>query len=140
MALNRQFEKPNIKQLIYCDRNNTPDIWSDIKKVLSYRPEIIKTILIVPEQGKHSISTYKTPNPLAPKFIYECIRRIFSRKSHECLSSDNKEKVIEVLIKFAKLYDGTDFSDQDKVGSMYDDVIHLDFTRIDQFTISKETE
>jgi len=34
MAMNQKFEKPNVRQLIYCDRNNTPDIWSDIKKVL----------------------------------------------------------------------------------------------------------
>ena len=42
--------------------------------------------------------------------IYECIKRIFSRKSHDCLSSENKPKVVEVLLKFARLYDGVDFS------------------------------
>ena len=41
--------------------------------------------------------------------IYECIKRIFGRKSHDCLSGENKPKVVEVMLKFAKLYDGIDF-------------------------------
>jgi hypothetical protein len=48
-------------------------------------------------------------NPICPQMIYECIKRIFGRKSHDCLSSENKPKVVEVILKFAKLYDGVDF-------------------------------
>lgn len=43
--------------------------------------------------------------------MYECIKRIFSRPNHECLSSENKPKVAEVILKFAKLYDGIDFKE-----------------------------
>jgi hypothetical protein len=38
------------------------------------------------------------------------MKRIFKRKSHDCLSGDNKPKVVEVILKFAKLYDGIDFN------------------------------
>ena len=40
--------------------------------------------------------------------IYECIKRIFGRKNHDCLSAANKPKVVEVILKFARLYDEHD--------------------------------
>lgn len=112
------------KQLIYLDRNNTPDVWSDIQKTIeksnkdskkqSVRP--YKTILILPEQHiDFDRSSYTTQNPICPQMIYECIKRIFGRKSHDCLSSENKPKVVEVILKFARLYDGVDFSNDESM-------------------------
>ena len=60
------------KQIIYLDRNNTPDVWGDIqntifkankgKKVKDY-----KTVLIVPEQHPDfDPSLYHTQNPICP--------------------------------------------------------------------------
>ena len=59
--------------------------------------------------------------------IYECIKRIFGRKSHDCLSSENKPKVVEVILKFAKLYDHTDLSDDGKLLEHFDSFLRLDF-------------
>ena len=53
--------------------------------------------------------------------IFECIKRIFGRKDHTCLSSENKPKVVEVILKFAKLYDGVDLSKDDILRSHFDD-------------------
>jgi hypothetical protein len=102
--------------LIYLDRNNTPSIWSDIDEAIrkgssSRKADDFKTILIIPEQAKFDMSLYNTVNSLSPQYIYECIKRIFGRKSHDCLSSENKPKVIEVILKFARLYDGVNFND-----------------------------
>ena len=47
--------------------------------------------------------------------MFECIKRIFSRKAHDCLSSENKPKVVEVVLKFAKLYDGVDFENEENI-------------------------
>jgi len=62
----------------------------------------------VPKQPK--FEQYVTPNPISPYLFYHCAKRIFSRASHECLSGSDKPKVIEVLLKFTKLYDNTEFS------------------------------
>ena len=59
--------------------------------------------------------------------IYECIKRIFGRKSHDCLSSENKPKVVEVILKFAKLYDGIDLQNDDKLKEHFDQVVRFDF-------------
>ena len=59
--------------------------------------------------------------------MFECIKRIFGRPSHDCLSASNKPKVVEVILKFAKLYDGADFYDSDQLLSYFDDFIRLDF-------------
>ena len=59
--------------------------------------------------------------------IYECIKRIFGRKDHECLSNKNPTKVIDVSLRFAKLYDGADMSDEKVLRQHFDDFIHLDF-------------
>ena len=70
-------------------------------------------MLIIPKQVPFDKTLYKHVNPLGPHFMYECIRRIFSRESHDCLSGDNKPKVVEVILKFVKLYDGIDFSNEE---------------------------
>lgn len=70
---------------------------------------------------------YSTHNPLGPHFIYQCIKRIFARKSHDCLSGDNKPKVIEVILKFVKLYDGTNFNEEEHLLSYFDNYLILDF-------------
>lgn len=59
--------------------------------------------------------------------MYECIKRIFSRKSHDCLSSENKPKVVEVILKFARLYDGIDFANDEQLRQHFDDFLRLDF-------------
>lgn len=59
--------------------------------------------------------------------IYECIKRIFGRKSHDCLSSDNKPKVVEVILKFAKLYDGVDFRNEQQLRKLFDVIVRIDF-------------
>ena len=59
--------------------------------------------------------------------IYECCKRIFGRKSHDCLSSENKPKAVEVLLKFAKLYDGIDFNSDADLRKYFDDFVRLDF-------------
>lgn len=59
--------------------------------------------------------------------MFECIKRIFGRKDHTCLSSENKPKVVEVILKFAKLYDGVDLSKDDVLRSHFDDFVRLDF-------------
>ena len=58
--------------------------------------------------------------------MYECINRIFGRQNHDCLSSANKPKVIEVILKFTKLYDGVDF-ESETISRGFDDFIRLDF-------------
>ena len=59
--------------------------------------------------------------------MFECIKRIFGRKSHDCLSSANKPKVVEIILKFAKLYDGVDLRRDDVLLSYFDDFVRLDF-------------
>ena len=64
--------------------------------------------------------------------MYECIKRIFMRKSHDCLSSENKPKVVEVILKFAKLYDGIDFNDEQQISKYFDHFIKLEFMRFSE--------
>ena len=70
---------------------------------------------------------YHTQNPISPQMMYECVKRIFGRKSHDCLSSANKPKVVEIILKFAKLYDGVDLKKDEELRSYFDDFVRLDF-------------
>jgi len=60
------------KQIIYLDRNNTPDVWGDIQRTItkankSKKVKEFKTVLIVPEQHPDfDASTYTTLNPICP--------------------------------------------------------------------------
>ncbi len=112
------------KTLIYLDRNNTPDIWPDIQKAIAQQRNS-RTILILPTQM--NVPAYRCQNPLSPAFFFECCNRIFKRPKHECLSSDNKPKVIEVLLKFQKLYDGCRFDDRAGLEGFFDEVVECDF-------------
>lgn len=64
--------------------------------------------------------------------MFECIKRIFGRPLHDCLSSANKPKVVEVILKFAKLYDGVDLSDDQILRTHFDDFVRLDFLQFGQ--------
>jgi hypothetical protein len=64
--------------------------------------------------------------------IYECVKRIFGRKQHECLSNSNRPKVVEISLRFAKLYDGVDLADQQVLRTYFDDFIYLDLLQFDQ--------
>ena len=64
--------------------------------------------------------------------MFECIKRIFGRPKHDCLSSANKPKVVEVILKFAKLYDGADFSSDSQLRKHFDDFVRLDFLQFGQ--------
>lgn len=64
--------------------------------------------------------------------IFECIKRIFGRPTHSCLSSENKPKVVEVLLKFTKLYDGVDFNNDAQLRQWFDDFVRLDFLQFSQ--------
>jgi hypothetical protein len=55
------------------------------------------------------MNKYKQPNPICPYLFYHCAKRIFNRQEHGCLSGADKPKAIEVLLKFTRLYDNTDF-------------------------------
>jgi hypothetical protein len=48
------------------------------------------------------------------------------------LSSANKPKVVEVILKFAKLYDGADFSSDAMLRKHFDDFVRLDFLQFSQ--------
>ena len=128
-------EEFSVKQIIYLDRNNTPDVWPDIKKTIetaySNQPlqqKSFKSVIILPEQhSDFDPSSYKMKNPICPQMMFECIKRIFGRPSHDCLSASNKPKVVEVILKFAKLYDGADFYSSNSLLTHFDDFIHLDF-------------
>ena len=64
--------------------------------------------------------------------MFECIKIIFGRPKHDCLSSANKPKVVEVILKFAKLYDGADFSSDSQLRKHFDDFVRLDFLQFGQ--------
>lgn len=64
--------------------------------------------------------------------MFECIKRIFGRPKHDCLSAENKPKVVEVILKFAKLYDGSDFNDDTHLRKYFDDFVRLDFLQFGQ--------
>ena len=124
------------KQIIYLDRNNTPDVWSDIINTIhrnSYTapntPRDYRTVVLLPKQEYFDKALYGSKNPICPHLIFECCKRIFNRKSHGCLSGDNKPKAVEVVLKFAKLHDGVDFEDFDQMHSFFDDILFLDFMK-----------
>lgn len=76
-------------------------------------------------------------NPISPYLFYHCAKRIFNRQEHGCLSGADKPKAIEVLLKFTRLYDHTDFT---QINRTFTESIYLDYgitSNIDQET--KET-
>ena len=100
------------KTIIYLDRNNTPDIWGDIKRTVDEnsfcapgQPKEHRTVVLLPKQESFDKSLYRKKNPICPHLIFECCNRIFKRREHGCLSGDNKPKAVEVVLKFAKLHD-----------------------------------
>ena len=105
------------KTIIYLDRNNTPDVWGDIKRTVEESskntglPKDHRTVVLLPKQERFDKTLYHTKNPICPHLIFECCNRIFKRREHGCLSGDNKPKAVEVVLKFAKLHDDFDFDD-----------------------------
>jgi len=71
-----------MKQIIYLDRNNTPDVWADISRTIkkSYEEEKVKSfksVLVIPEQHPNlNFNLYKEQNPICPEMIFECIKRV----------------------------------------------------------------
>ncbi|CDW84692.1 UNKNOWN [Stylonychia lemnae] len=136
------------QEMIFMDRNNTPDVWNDITGVIKSNDNTFQsdqnfqnqneTILILPNQVPvpKLNELYKCQNPITPQLIYNCIKRIFGRHSHSCLSSENKPKVVEVLLKFTKLYDNIDFENKDSLKGQFNHVLHLDFLSNSQQNIS----
>lgn len=61
-----------VKQIIYLDRNNTPDIWGNIQATIqkAYAGSMekqFKTVLVVPEQhADFNMSLYHQVNPICP--------------------------------------------------------------------------
>ena len=105
------------KTIIYLDRNNTPDIWGDIKRIVDESsqetglPKDHRTVVLLPKQESFNKSLYHRKNPICPHLIFECCNRIFKRREHGCLSGNDKPKAVEVVLKFAKLHDNFDFDD-----------------------------
>jgi hypothetical protein len=56
--------------------------------------------------------------------FYHCAKRIFNRQEHGCLSGADKPKAIEVLLKFTRLYDHTDFA---HITSTFTESTYLDY-------------
>lgn len=113
--------KDNVRNLVYLDRNNTADIWESITSTIrSSGRENSQIIALMPCMGEFNPSTYKIQNPLSPEFVFECIKRIYGRKEHSCLSASNKPKVIDVLVKFTKLYDGADLNNEEFLRQYFD--------------------
>ena len=124
------------KTIVYLDRNNTPDIWGDIKRTVdesslgnAAKEQEHCTVVLLPKQEKFDKTHYRKKNPICPHLIFECCNRIFKRKEHGCLSADNKPKAVEVVLKFAKLHDDFDFQDEAQILSYFDRVLFLDFMR-----------
>ena len=124
------------KTIIYLDRNNTPDVWGDIKQTIAENSYIapgrkpdFRTVVLLPKQEHFDKALYRKQNPICPHLIYECCKRIFNRKEHGCLSGDNKPKAVEVVLKFAKLHDGVDFHNEKQIRSYFDDILVLDFMK-----------
>ena len=125
------------KTIVYLDRNNTPDIWGDIKKTVdeTSREAVAlggkrhRTVVLLPKQERFDKTLYRRKNPICPHLIFECCNRIFKRREHGCLSGENKPKAVEVVLKFAKLHDDFDFDDEEQVSSYFDDVLCLDFMK-----------
>jgi hypothetical protein len=78
------------------------------------------------------MASYNTLNSICPQMLFECIKRIFGRKDHTCLSSACKPKVVEVILKFTKLYDGVDLSSDEVLRTYFDDFVRLDFLGFSQ--------
>ena len=98
---------------------------------------------MLPKMEEFDFKRYHTLNPICPHLTYECIRRIFGRSDHSCLSSANKPKAVEVVLKFVKLHDGFNFADKEQVLSYFDHYIEMDFLKyenrknpLDEMTIS----
>lgn len=82
--------------------------------------------MVAPKQRKSQC--YQRPNPISPELFYQSAKRIFSRSTHDCLSSDDKPKAIEVLLKFTRLYDYCSFSnDEDSKKTFKGDTLYLDY-------------
>ena len=129
-------EKNLPKTIVFLDRNNTPDVWGDIKKTISDNSFIepgrvpdFRTVILLPKQENFDKTLYKMQNPICPHLVYECCKRIFNRKEHGCLSGANKPKAVEVVLKFAKLHDGVDFHDEQQMRSYFDDILVLDYMK-----------
>lgn len=129
--------------IVYCDRNNTSDIWTDLKNMFdqvaiqtdSMKKDGVKdfrTVVLLPKMEPWNRASYLHKNPICPHLIYECVKRIFGRKDHNCLSAANKPKAVEVILKFAKLHDGFDYDDHNQIKSYFDDLKVLDFMRYSQ--------
>lgn len=126
-----------MRQIIYLDRNNTPDVWGDITRTIKENTPVhckneFRTVVLLPKQEPFDKTLYRAKNPICPHLIFECCKRIFNRKAHGCLSGENKPKVVEVVLKFAKLHDGFDFSDLEQISSYFDDIVELDFMKYSQ--------
>ena len=124
--------KPNLpKTIVFLDRNNTPDVWGDIRDTIAAshegRAKDYRTVVLLPKMEAWPKEQFRAKNPICPHLVYECCKRIFGRKEHGCLNSENKPKAVEVVLKFAKLHDGFDFDDRDQILSYFDDVLTLDF-------------
>lgn len=126
--------------IVYCDRNNTSDIWGDIRdnfdlngklteSMLAHGVKDYKSVVLLPKMEPWDRNLYNSKNPICPHLIFECCKRIFGRKDHSCLSAANKPKAVEVVLKFAKLHDGFDFDDLSQIGEYFDDFAVLDFMR-----------
>ena len=117
-----QVDENDVMNIVYCDRNNTSDIWADLKsnfdQIGQQTPSMLadgikdfRTVVLLPKMEHWQRDLYRDKNPICPHLIYECIKRIFGRKDHNCLSSANKPKAVEIVLKFAKLHDGFNFED-----------------------------
>lgn len=121
-----------IKKIIYLDRNNDSGCWADISKAIKsafgkQQAKTYKSVLILPESHPDfNPKLYNNVNHICPQMIYECIKRIFGRKQHECLSNSNRPKVVEIALRFTKLYDGVDLTDAKALRTHFDDFIYLD--------------
>ena len=69
------------------------------------------SVVLLPKMEDFDFSRYNKLNPICPHLTFECIKRIFGRKSHNCLSGANKDKSVEVILKFVKLHDDFNFKD-----------------------------
>ena len=59
-------------EILYVDKNNTPDIWKANSQMLKTIVEedngrsIIKTVLLLPNQAHFDKKMYSSPNPISP--------------------------------------------------------------------------
>lgn len=120
--------------ILYVDKNNTPDKWENISKLMSTIQSeeedrsIVQSVLLIPKQAPFDETLYKTKNQVSPQFVYECFFRVFSRKNH-CLSNENKPKAVEVLFKYMKLFDGIDFSAPQP---LFNHTLQIDFVNYEE--------